>query len=65
MDMSSDPIVTKNPTGYLASTPEGHRFSIGVLAPTEEEARRGFRASLAAWEELTRRPQPARPNLAE
>ena len=31
-------IVSKTPTGYLAVTPEGHRFHIGVMGDSEDEA---------------------------
>ena len=33
-----DAVISKTPSGYLAVTPEGHRFHIGVLAESEAEA---------------------------
>jgi hypothetical protein len=40
------------PTGYLAVSPPGFRFRIGVVADDPAEAERRWQAALIAWERL-------------
>lgn len=42
---------------WQASTPPTHRFRIGVVGDTRDEAEERFRRELAAWEELDERAQ--------
>jgi hypothetical protein len=38
--------------GWLATTPKGYRFSLGVTAETEGEAREAFRRTINRWTEI-------------
>lgn len=49
------PDVRPSRAGWLAITPKGHPYRIGVEGDSPEEARRRFSAELAAWEELHER----------
>jgi len=41
---------------WLAVTPSGYPYRIGVVGKTPDQAREALHAALAAWEELNRRP---------
>lgn len=45
-------LVRRTGGGWLAIAPSGATFSIGVTAPTEEEAREKFKSVLARWFEI-------------
>lgn len=47
--------------GWLAVAPDGACFSMGVTAPTEEEAREKFGSAFGRWLEIICDPRKAAP----
>jgi hypothetical protein len=45
-------IILRAVGGWLAVSPPGARFKIGVMAETEEEAGRLFHAAWRRWDEI-------------
>ena len=45
-------LVRRTTGGWLAVSPSGSRFSLGVTAPTEREALEGFRYVFGRWVEI-------------
>lgn len=52
------PEIIRVPRGWLACTPAGHSYRIGVPGETPEEAASKFEGAVTAWEELHARPMP-------
>jgi len=47
-------LVRRRTGGWLAISPSGARFSLGVTAPTEQEAREKFGFTFYRWLEIIR-----------
>ena len=50
-----EPRIINGPRQFVAVSSSHLALRIGVVAPTEEEARRRFSAEIAAWRELRER----------